>query len=110
VLVSDFHFHLPDELIAQEPLAARDASRMLHVQRTSGQWSDREFREFPDLLRPGDLVVFNNTRVFPARLYGRRGGARAQAVSPHNPAARDFLHARIEVLLTRQISADPNDW
>jgi len=109
-LVSDFHFHLPDELIAQEPLAARDASRMLHVQRTSGQWSDREFREFPDLLRPGDLVVFNNTRVFPARLYGRRGGARAQAVSPHNPAARDFLHARIEVLLTRQISADPNDW
>jgi S-adenosylmethionine:tRNA ribosyltransferase-isomerase len=83
---------------------------MLHVQRTSGQWSDREFREFPDLLRPGDLVVFNNTRVFPARLYGRRGGARAQAVSPHNPAARDFLHARIEVLLTRQISADPNDW
>ncbi|MFZ2083207.1 MAG: tRNA preQ1(34) S-adenosylmethionine ribosyltransferase-isomerase QueA [Candidatus Sulfotelmatobacter sp.] len=110
MLVSDFHFHLPDELIAQEPLAARDASRMLHVQRTSGQWSDREFREFPDLLRPGDLVVFNNTRVFPARLYGRRGGARAQAVSPHNPAARDFLHARIEVLLTRQISADPNDW
>jgi S-adenosylmethionine:tRNA ribosyltransferase-isomerase len=110
VLVSDFHFHLPDELIAQEPLAARDASRMLHVQRTSGQWSDREFREFPDLLRPGDLVVFNNTRVFPARLYGRRGGARAQAVSPHNPAARDFLHGRIEVLLTRQISADPNDW
>jgi len=109
-LVSDFHFHLPDELIAQEPLAARDASRMLHVQRTSGQWSDREFREFPDLLRPGDLVVFNNTRVFPARLYGRRGGARAQAVSPHNPAARDFLHGRIEVLLTRQISADPNDW
>jgi S-adenosylmethionine:tRNA ribosyltransferase-isomerase len=83
---------------------------MLHVQRTSGQWSDREFREFPDLLRPGDLVVFNNTRVFPARLYGRRGGARAQAVSPHNPAARDFLHGRIEVLLTRQISADPNDW
>ncbi|MGA9072763.1 MAG: tRNA preQ1(34) S-adenosylmethionine ribosyltransferase-isomerase QueA, partial [Candidatus Sulfotelmatobacter sp.] len=110
MLVSDFHFHLPDELIAQEPLAARDASRMLHVQRTSGQWSDREFREFPDLLRPGDLVVFNNTRVFPARLYGRRGGARAQAVSPHNPAARDFLHGRIEVLLTRQISADPNDW
>ena len=110
MLVSEFHFHLPDELIAQEPLAARDASRMLHVQRTSGQWSDREFREFPDLLRPGDLVVFNNTRVFPARLYGRRGGARAQAVSPHNPAARDFLHGRIEVLLTRQISADPNDW
>jgi S-adenosylmethionine:tRNA ribosyltransferase-isomerase len=110
VLVSDFHFHLPHELIAQEPLAVRDASRMLRVARAGGQWSDLQFREFPDLLRPGDLVVFNNTRVFPARLYGRRGGARAQPVSPQNPAARDFLHGRIEVLLTRQLSAQPNDW
>lgn len=110
MLVSDFHFHLPDELIAQEPLAARDASRMLHVQRTTGQWSDREFRDFPILLRPGDLVVFNNTRVFPARLYGRRKGAHAQPVGPHNSAARDFLHGRIEVLLTRQLSTNPNDW
>jgi len=110
VLVSDFHFHLPDELIAQEPLARRDDSRMLHTQRTSGQYTDRLFRDFPDLLWPGDLVVFNNTRVFPARLYGRREGARAQPVSPRNPAARDFLHARIEVLLTRQLSTEPNDW
>jgi S-adenosylmethionine:tRNA ribosyltransferase-isomerase len=110
VLVSDFHFHLPDDLIAQEPLAARDASRMLHVHRGNGRWSDRLFRDFSELLRPGDLVVFNNTRVFPARLYGRREGARAQAVSPQNPAARDFLRGRIEVLLTRQLSAEPNDW
>lgn len=110
MLVSDFHFHLPDDLIAQEPLAARDASRMLHVQRSNGQWSDRIFRDFPELLRPGDLVVFNNTRVFPARLYGHREGARAQAVSPQNPAARDFLRGRIEVLLTRQLSTEPNDW
>ncbi|MGD1022993.1 MAG: tRNA preQ1(34) S-adenosylmethionine ribosyltransferase-isomerase QueA [Candidatus Sulfotelmatobacter sp.] len=110
MLVSDFHFHLPDDLIAQEPLAARDASRMLRIDRNSGRWSDCEFRDFPDLLRPGDLVVFNNTRVFPARLYGRRRGARAQPVSPHNAAARDFLHGRIEVLLTRQLSAKPNDW
>jgi S-adenosylmethionine:tRNA ribosyltransferase-isomerase len=110
VLVSDFHFHLPDELIAQEPLAARDASRLLHVNRTTGEWSDREFRDFPDLLRPGDLVVFNNTRVFPARLYGRRQGGHAQPVSPHNPAARALLHGRIEVLLTRQLSTDPNEW
>ncbi len=110
MLVSEFHFHLPDELIAQEPLAARDASRMLRVERPTGKWSDCAFREFPDLLRPGDLVVFNNTRVFPARLYGRRAGARAQPVSPHNPAARDFLHGRIEVLLTRQLSTQPNDW
>ena len=110
MLVSDFDFHLPDELIAQEPLAARDASRMLCVDRCTGKWSDRLFREFPDRLRADDLLVFNNTRVFPARLYGRREGARAQPVSPHNPAARSFLHGRIEVLLTRRISVEPNDW
>lgn len=110
MLVSDFTFHLPDDLIAQEPLAARDGSRMLHLQRTGGRYSDRLFRHFPELLQPGDLLVFNNTRVFPARLYGLRGGARAHPVSPHNPAARDFLRGRIEVLLTRQLSTQPNDW
>ncbi len=51
------------------------ASRLLQVQRTTGEWSDKLFREFPELLRPDDLLVFNNTRVFPARLYGRRDGA-----------------------------------
>jgi S-adenosylmethionine:tRNA ribosyltransferase-isomerase len=110
VLVSDFHFDLPNDLIAQQPLAARDGSRMLHLQRTNGQYADRQFRDFPELLRPGDLVVFNNTRVFPARLYGRRECVRALAVSPHNPASRDFLRGRIEVLLTRQLSTEPNDW
>jgi S-adenosylmethionine:tRNA ribosyltransferase-isomerase len=110
VLVSDFNFRLPEELIAQEPLAARDGSRMLHLQQTGGHYSDRLFRDFPDLLQPGDLLVFNNTRVFPARIYGRREGTRAQPVSPHNPAAGDFLHGRIEVLLTRQLSTQPNDW
>ena len=110
MLVSDFDFRLPDELIAQEPLGARDASRMLHVQRSTGQRSDLAFREFPDLLRPDDLVVFNNTRVFPARLYGRREGVRVQPINPKNPATRDFLRGGIEVLLTRQLSAGPNDW
>jgi S-adenosylmethionine:tRNA ribosyltransferase-isomerase len=110
VLVSDFHFHLPDELIAQEPLAARDGSRMLHLKRTGGGYSDRRFRDLPDLLSAGDLVVFNNTRVFPARLYGRREGVRAQAAGAQNAAGRDFLHGRIEVLLTRQVSTEPNDW
>lgn len=110
MLVSDFDFHLPDELIAQEPLATRDASRMLCVDRSTGQWSDSRFRDFPERLRSGDLLVFNNTRVFPARLYGHRKGPRAQPVSPQNPAARDLLHGRIEVLLTRQISTEPNDW
>jgi S-adenosylmethionine:tRNA ribosyltransferase-isomerase len=83
---------------------------MLHLTRASGKWRDRTFREFPDLLRPGDVLVVNNTRVFPARLYGHRSGERAQPLSPHNPASREFLRGRVEVLLTRQVSADPNEW
>jgi S-adenosylmethionine:tRNA ribosyltransferase-isomerase len=110
VLVSDFNFHLPEELIAQEPLAARDSSHMLQLERESGKYQDRAFRDLPGLLRPDDVVVFNNTRVFPARLYGRRAGVRAQPVSPHNPAGRNFLHGRVEVLLTRQLATQPNDW
>jgi S-adenosylmethionine:tRNA ribosyltransferase-isomerase len=110
VLISDFDYHLPAELIAQQPLAARDASRLLHLDRAGGRYSDQSFRDFPGFLQAGDLLVFNDTRVFPARLYGRRQGARAQPVSRKNPAARDFLAGRIEVLLTRQVSAEPNDW
>ena len=110
MLLSDFNYHLPEELIAQEPLGDRAASRMLHLNRATGQFEDRTFRDFPDLLRADDLVVLNNTRVFPARLYGRRIGAKAQPVSPKNPAARDFLRGRIEVLLTRQVSDEPNEW
>jgi S-adenosylmethionine:tRNA ribosyltransferase-isomerase len=103
VLVSDFGYELPPELIAQEALADRAASRLLHLERASGAWQDRGFRDFPDLLRPDDLLVLNNTRVFPARLYGHRSGARAQPVSPRNPAAREFLKGQVEVLLTRQL-------
>jgi len=110
VLVSDFHYDLPEELIAQQPLAERAASRLLHLSASTGTSEDRHFREFPDLLRPGDLLVFNNTRVFPARLYGRREGVKSQPLSPHNPASRDFLHGRVEVLLTRQLQSEPNDW
>jgi S-adenosylmethionine:tRNA ribosyltransferase-isomerase len=110
VLVSEFHYELPEELIAQEPLVERSASRLLRLQRASGRMEDRRFRELPDLLRPDDLLVFNNTRVFPARLYGRRGGIRAQAVSARNPAAREFLQGRVEVLLTRQLRQEPNEW
>ena len=110
MLVSEFHYDLPPELIAQEPLPGRAGSRLLHVERATGRWSDRQFRDFPDLLRPGDLVVFNNTRVFPARLYGHRAGVRSQPVSPRNPASRDFLRGRVEVLLTRQTSQHPNEW
>ena len=110
VLVSDFNYNLPQELIAQEPLPDRAGSRMLRLNRETGNISDCNFRDFPALLRPGDLVVFNNTRVFPARLFGHRSGARAQALSPQNPASRDFLKGRVEVLLTKQLSLDPNEW
>jgi S-adenosylmethionine:tRNA ribosyltransferase-isomerase len=122
MLVSDFQYDLPPERIAQEPLADRAGSRLLHMNRRNGgepgvparppdqSWQDRKFREFPDLLRPDDLLVLNNTRVFPARLYGHRSGHRAQPLSPHNPAARDFLRGQVEVLLTRQVADDPIEW
>jgi S-adenosylmethionine:tRNA ribosyltransferase-isomerase len=110
MLVSDFHYDLPPESIAQEPLADRSGSRLLYLKRQPGNWHDRRFSEFPALLRSDDLLVLNNTRVFPARLYGRRSGQRAQPLSPHNPAARDFLRGRVEVLLTRQVTSDPNEW
>jgi S-adenosylmethionine:tRNA ribosyltransferase-isomerase len=110
VLVSDFNYSLPEELIAQEPLPDRAGARLLHLNRSSGELLDRQFHDFPDLLRPDDLVVFNNTRVFPARLYGRRSGARAQPLSAANPASRSFLRGTIEVLLTGQLSQEPNEW
>ena len=108
--VSEFHYDLPEQLIAQEPPAERSAARMLHLARHSEELRDESFSQFPDLLRPDDLVVFNNTRVFPARLFGRRRGTKAQLLSPHNPATKDFLHGKIEVLLTQQISQEPNEW
>lgn len=110
MLVSEFDYSLPEELIAQEPLPDRASSRMLQLCRSEGKVEDRSFREFPKLLRPGDLVVFNNTKVFPARLYGHRSGARAQTLSPKNPASREFLKGRVEVLLTKQLSREPNEW
>ena len=70
--ISDFDYELPEELIAQHPLERRDASRMLVVSRAEGAWRDGSFAEFPSELRGGDTVVVNNTRVFPARLVGRR--------------------------------------
>ncbi len=110
MLVSEFDYHLPEQLIAQEPLPDRAASRMLHLHRNTGAFEDRRFLEFPDLLRPDDLVVFNNTRVFPARLYGRRGGLHAQPVSRRNAAAREFLRGRLEALLTKQLADSPQEW
>ena len=72
MLTSDFDYHLPPEMIAQTPMEPRDHSRLLTMDRVSGRVGHRRFLDLPDLLRPGDLLVFNDSRVFPARLLGRR--------------------------------------
>jgi S-adenosylmethionine:tRNA ribosyltransferase-isomerase len=76
--VSDFDFDLPADLVAQTPPAERGSSRLMHVDRRAGTFADRRFADLPALLRPDDLLVMNDTRVFPARLLGTRlpgGGA-----------------------------------
>ncbi len=80
VNVSDFDFHLPDDLIAQDPPVQRGASRLLALDRASGGVSHHQFADLPSLLRAGDLLVVNDTRVFPARLIGHRlpGGGAAE--------------------------------
>ena len=71
MLVSDFDFDLPEELIAQTP-RPRGQSRLLVVRRDAGTWEDATMEDLPRLFAPGDLIVANDTRVFPARLLGRR--------------------------------------
>ena len=68
----DFAYTLPEELIAQHPAPTRSESRLLHLDRDSGSLADHRFRDLPALLRAGDLLVFNDTRVVPARLFGRK--------------------------------------
>ena len=90
--ISAFDYDLPDNLIAQQPLAERDAARMLIVNRAGNDWHDSYFKELPAQLNPGDVLVINNTRVFPARLRGKRvpfGGA-------------------VELLLAREV--ERNSW
>jgi S-adenosylmethionine:tRNA ribosyltransferase-isomerase len=80
-LISDFDFDLPDALIAQEP-RPRGASRLLVVDRAAGSFVEHALRDLPTLVRPGDRLVANDTRVFPARLLGRRlpGGGAAECL------------------------------
>lgn len=96
--VTDFDFDLPEELIAQEPPAERGASRMLVVDRATGALLDSNFAEFSALLNPGDVLVLNDSRVIPARLYARRTLRRE----------RERPTGRIEVMLTEQ--AGENEW
>ncbi len=87
--LSDFEYELPEELIAQRPLEQRDASRMLILDRETQILTDSKFESLPEYLRNGDVVVVNNTRVFPARLIGQR----------------DPSGGRVEVLLVREVEA-----
>ena len=102
MFVTDFHFDLPEELIAQSPPGIRGSSRMLVLDRATGQYHDIFFRNLPEVLRPGDLLILNDSRVLPARLYATRArGQQTQRSSP-DPSGR------VEVLLTQQLAA--NEW
>ncbi len=91
---SDFYFELPEELIAQTPLERRDASRLLHLDKETGEIEHRHFYELPEYLRPGDCLVLNDTRVLPARLLGcRRSGGSVELV-----LLRDLGEGRWECL------------
>jgi S-adenosylmethionine:tRNA ribosyltransferase-isomerase len=98
LLVSDFDFELPEDLIAQQPPAQRGASRMMTLDRRSGQTQDASFADLPTILRPGDLLVVNDSRVIPARLYARRTLRRE----------KEKPTGRIEVMLTEPVGN--NQW
>ena len=106
MLLSDFDYELPRERIAQRPLEERDASRLLLLDRVSGHWEDRNFREFPELLRGDELIIVNNARVLPVRLLGRRKGIHAQPAGRRGAASREHLKSTIEVLLVHRIETD----
>jgi S-adenosylmethionine:tRNA ribosyltransferase-isomerase len=106
--LADFSYELPPERIAQRPLDQRDSSRMLLVDRENQKWEDSHFRNLPESLRGDELIVVNNARVIPARLFGRRVGVRAEKPGRHSRMAREFLSSEIEVLLTRQVA--PDEW
>lgn len=95
MLLSEFDYHLPEELIAQEPLTRRAGARMLVVDRAAGRFENRAFCDFPSYVRAGDCVVLNDSRVFPSRLYGHR---------------EQGTGGRVEVFLTRQVSPDGLTW
>jgi S-adenosylmethionine:tRNA ribosyltransferase-isomerase len=102
MFVRDFHYDLPEELIAQRPPAQRGSSRMLLLDRRTGAWQDRMFRDLPNLLQPGDLLVMNDSRVIPARLFATRAGL-------HTQKSSQAPTGLIEVLLTAK-GANANEW
>lgn len=108
--LAGFDYHLPQALIAQEALADRAAARMLVVYREQERWEDRNFREIPEFLRAGDCLVLNDSRVFPARLFGHRAGVGSLPIGKNNPKRSEYLSGQVEVFLLRPVSADGRDW
>jgi S-adenosylmethionine:tRNA ribosyltransferase-isomerase len=98
--LEDLDYHLPASQIAQQPLDRRDASRLLEINRSASRLKEHLFRDLAELLRGDELVVLNNTRVIPARLFGRRAGVHAQP--PSRTTRPEHLTGTVEVFLTRQ--------
>ncbi len=98
--LEDLDYHLPASQIAQQPLDRRDASRLLEINRSASRLKEHLFRDLVELLRGDELVVLNNTRVIPARLFGRRAGVHAQP--PSRTTRPEHLTGTVEVFLTRQ--------
>lgn len=94
IRIEDFHYDLPDELIARHPLPERSASRMLVLNRATQSFHDDEFRNFPSFLHSDDCLVLNNTRVIPARLFGHRPGTTG----------------KVEIFLLRALNAEATRW
>jgi S-adenosylmethionine:tRNA ribosyltransferase-isomerase len=102
--LDELDYALPPAQIAQRPLSRRDASRLLAMDRAAGKLTDRMFAELPRLLRGDELIVLNNARVIPARLFGRRTGVFSDP--PSRATRREHLSGTVEVFLARQIEPD----
>jgi S-adenosylmethionine:tRNA ribosyltransferase-isomerase len=102
--LDELDYHLPQNRIAQRPMDRREDSRLLLLNRSTGAFGDRRFAEFPDLLRGDELLVVNNARVIPARLFGRRVGVHSQL--PSRSTRTEHLSGKVEVFLTRPLDSE----
>ncbi len=102
--LDELDYHLPREQIAQRPLERREASRLLFLNRASGDFADRSFTDFPRLLRGDELLVLNNARVLPARLFGKRSSFHWQPAS--RAAKPEHLTGKVEIFLTRELDSE----
>ena len=99
--LEEFNYDLPKELIAQEPAEPRDSCRLMMVDKKTGEWEHHHFRDILDEIREGDVFVFNNTKVIPARLYGKKKESKASSISHNTPVGR---------ILPAQLISRPPIW